>query len=318
MSLNSDDLACFVCVANTQSISRAALELGADQSTVSRQIARLEAALDARLFHRSGRGVVLTEAGNTLLTYARQVASTLSEARAAVRASTASGPAQMVIAAQPTIANTAFAAIAAALKQRFPATKVRFVEGLASPILAWLAAGEIDVALLYLPEQQGALKVDVLLEEDLTLVTPTSWSASGSHSANHLGATFPARRLGEMPMILPSTGHGVRVLAEQLAARVGTALNMTLECDASNTVAMRLVEDGCGATILPFAAVADRVAQGRLHSARIVDPVVTRQVALTTARNRPPVPELWEVMQAVRMSVRNIVMSGAWPGARLV
>ena len=309
-ALNSDDLACFVCVANTQSISRAALELGADQSTVSRQIARLEAALDARLFHRSGRGVVLTEAGNTLLTYARQVASTLTEARAAVRASTANGPAQMVIAAQPTIANTAFAAIAAALKQRFPATKVRFVEGLASPILAWLAAGEIDVALLYLPEQQGALKVDVLLEEDLTLVTPTSWS--------HLGATFPARRLGELPMILPSTGHGLRVLAETLAARVGTALNMTLECDASNTVAMRLVEDGCGATMLPFAAVADRVAQGRLHSARIIDPVVTRQVALTTARNRPPVPELWDIMQAVRMSVRNIVMSGAWPGARLV
>jgi len=83
-------------------------------------------------------------------------------------------------------------------------------------------------------------------------------------------------------------------------------------------VAMRLVEDGCGATMLPFAAVADRVAQGRLHSARIIDPVVTRQVALTTARNRPPVPELWDIMQAVRMSVRNIVMSGAWPGARLV
>ncbi|WP_286880750.1 LysR family transcriptional regulator, partial [Cupriavidus sp. UBA2526] len=239
-ALNSDDLACFICVANTQSISRAALELGADQSTVSRQIARLEASLDTRLFHRSGRGVVLTEAGNTLLGYARQVAATLTEARAAVRASTAQGPAQLVIAAQPTIANTAFAAIGTALKTRFPATKLRFVEGLASPILAWLAAGEIDVALLYLPEQQGALKVDILLEEDLTLVTPTSWS--------HLGPTFQARRLGEVPMILPSTGHGLRVLAESLAARVGTTLNMALECDASNTVSMRLVEDGCGAT----------------------------------------------------------------------
>ena len=121
-----------------------------------------------------------------------------------------------------------------------------------------------------------------------------------------------------MPLILPSTSHGLRVLAESLAARVGTTLNMAMECDASNTVSMRLVEDGCGATLLPFAAVADRVAQGRLHSARVVDPVVTRQVALTTARNRPVVPELWDIMQTVRQSVRNIVMSGAWPGARLV
>jgi DNA-binding transcriptional LysR family regulator len=308
--LSSEDLACFVCVANTGSISRAALELGADQSTVSRQVARLEAALDTRLFHRSGRGVVLTEAGATLVGYARQVAATLAEAREAIRASTAQGPAQLVIAGQPTIANTAFAGIGTALKQRFPATKVRFVEGLASPLLAWLAAGEIDVALLYLPEQHGALKVDVLLEEDLTLVAPASWS--------HLGPTFPSRRLGEVPLILPSTGHGLRVLAEGLAARAGTALQMALECDASNTVSMRLVEDGCGATLLPFAAVADRVAQGRLHCARLVEPVVTRQVALATARNRTPVPELWDIMQTVRQSVRNIVMSGAWPGARLI
>ncbi|MNY56930.1 LysR substrate binding domain protein [compost metagenome] len=126
------------------------------------------------------------------------------------------------------------------------------------------------------------------------------------------------RRLGEVPLILPSTGHGLRVLAESLAARAGTTLNMALECDASNTVSMRLVEDGCGATLLPFAAVADRVAQGRLHSARLVEPVVTRQVVLATARNRTVVPELWDIMQTVRQSVRNIVMSGAWPGARLV
>ncbi|MGT2492615.1 hypothetical protein ACU4GD_24100 [Cupriavidus basilensis] len=49
-----------------------------------------------------------------------------------------------------------------------------------------------------------------------------------------------------------------------------------------------------------------------------MDPVVTRQVALATARNRTPVPELWDIMQTVRQSVRNIVMSGAWPGARLI
>lgn len=307
--LNSDDLACFACVANTGSFSRAALELGSDQSTVSRQIARLETTLETRLFSRSGRGVVLTEAGSTLLGYAQQVAATISEACDAVHSCTAKGPAKLVIAAQPTIATTAFDMIGTAIKQRFPATKLRFVEGLASPILGWLATGEVDMALFYSPEQHSGLSQDVLLEEDLMLVTPASWS--------YIGPTFPVGKLGEVPMILPSTEHGLRVLAESLAARTGATLNMAMECDASNTVSMRLVEGGCGATLLPFAAVADRVAQGRLHAARLVEPVVTRKISLAMARNRPSMPELFEITQLVRKEVRSLVTSGAWIGARL-
>ncbi|HQQ71295.1 MAG TPA: LysR family transcriptional regulator [Alicycliphilus sp.] len=307
--LNSDDLACFACVANTGNFSRAALELGTDQSTVSRQIARLEAALGTRLFSRSGRGVALTEAGSTLLGYAQQVAATISEACDAVHSCTAKGPAKLVIAAQPTIATTAFGLIGTALKQRFPATKLRFVEALGGPILGWLATGDVDMALLYSPEQHSGLSQDVLLEEDLMLVTPASWS--------YIGPTFPVGKLGEVPMILPSTEHGLRVLAESLVARAGAKLNMALECDASNTVTMRLVEDGCGATLLPFAAVADRVTRGRLHSARLVEPVVTRKIALIMARNRPAMPELFEITQTVRKQVRGLVTSGAWIGARL-
>lgn len=141
------------------------------------------------------------------------------------------------------------------------------------------------------------------------LVTPASWS--------YIGPTFPVGKLGEVPMILPSTEHGLRVLAESLAGRTGATLNMALECDASNTVSMRLVEDGCGATLLPFAAVADRVAQGRLHSAQLVEPVVTRKISLAIARNRPAIPELFEITQTVRKEVRGLVTSGAWIGARL-
>ena len=209
-----------------------------------------------------------------------------------------------------TIANTAFGLIGTALKQRFPATRLRFVEGLAGPILGWLAIGEVDMALLYSPEQSSGLNQDVLLEEDLMLVAPASWS--------HIGPTFPVRKLSEVPMILPSTEHGLRVLAESLMARAGARLTMALECDASNTVSMRLVEDGCGATLLPFAAVADRVAQGRLRAARLVEPVVTRKISLAMARNRPAMPELFEITQTVRKEVRELVTAGAWIGARLV
>ena len=78
--VNSDDLELFARVARTGSISRAAMELGANQSTVSRRIGMLETELGVRLFRRSGRGVWLTEHGEQLLGYATALERTLHEA----------------------------------------------------------------------------------------------------------------------------------------------------------------------------------------------------------------------------------------------
>jgi DNA-binding transcriptional LysR family regulator len=308
--MNSDDLECFVRVAGCGSISRAAMELGSDQSTVSRHMTRLEAASQARLFHRSGRGVVLTDAGLALLEHARKVASTLEDARRAIHSFSEQGPAQVVIAAQPTIARMAFGSVGKALKSQFPKTRLRFVEGLGTHMLAWLAAGEVDIAILYLPTHAGGLKVDMLLREQIRLVAPASHA--------HIGADFPVRQLGQVPMILPSTPHGLRLLAESLAHKSGVSLDIALECDASTNVTKRLVEEGCGSTILPLAAVADEVAQGRLRTARLVDPEVVREVAIATAKNRPPVTQLWGITQTIRQEVTRLVANGRWPDAQLL
>lgn len=307
--MNSDDLECFARVANCGSISRAAMELGSDQSTVSRQMLRLEAATRSRLFHRNGRGVVLTDAGRTLLEHARRVAQTVEEARQAIHAFSELGPAELVIGAQPTIAGTLFGPIGAVLHERFPNTRLRFVEGLAGQILPWLAAGTIDMALLYLPPHAGGLKVDVLLQENVRLIIPPNDERTGAECA--------LRQLGELPLILPSAPHGLRLLAESLASRAGIALHIAMECDASITVMKRLVENNCGYALLPMAAVAEEVAQGRLRTASLVGPEVVREVALATSKNRPGTAEIWSVIQAVREEVRRLVGNGGWPDAQL-
>lgn len=69
-------LIAFACAARHQSFSRAALELSQTQSAVCRQIGGLEDFLGVRLFRRSKRGVVLTEAG---VSYSRQMAARLDE-----------------------------------------------------------------------------------------------------------------------------------------------------------------------------------------------------------------------------------------------
>jgi len=69
-------LEAFEAAARHQSFTKAAEELSVTQSAVCRQVAALEAFLDVRLFRRTRRGVMLTEAG---LDYSRSVGARLDE-----------------------------------------------------------------------------------------------------------------------------------------------------------------------------------------------------------------------------------------------
>ena len=60
-------LTLFAAVARTQSISRAAAQLGLSKSVASRQLARLEASLGTRLLQRTTRKVRLTDVGEQVL-----------------------------------------------------------------------------------------------------------------------------------------------------------------------------------------------------------------------------------------------------------
>ncbi len=73
---NTGALIAFEAAARHGSFTKAAVELAQTQSAVCRQIAGLEEFLGVRLFRRSKRGVVLTEAG---LSYSRQVSARLDE-----------------------------------------------------------------------------------------------------------------------------------------------------------------------------------------------------------------------------------------------
>lgn len=307
--MNSDDLILFAQVLEAGSLSRAAIELGIDQSSVSRRIASLESELGVRLFHRSGRGVVATEHGRQLLAYAKTVERTINDARQELRASADRGPEQITIAAQPTIAHTLFGPLGMALRKRYPHTHLRVVEGLASQILGQLSEGGVDIAIMYLPEHRGALEFDLLLREKVRFVAPAGYAP--------LGDAFPVRDMAGMPMILPSTAHGLRVMAESLASRSGISLDIVMECDGSVSLTRRLVVDGCGCTILPLAAVADEVRAGLLQSAPLVEPEVARDVALLTARHRPPSPSHWEVAQIIRREIAQLVRSGQWPDTEM-
>lgn len=74
------DLALFVAVAKAKSFSRAAKDLDAPVSSVSRRIAELEERVGVRLFNRSTRRVELTEPGRLYFERARPIVEAASTA----------------------------------------------------------------------------------------------------------------------------------------------------------------------------------------------------------------------------------------------
>jgi DNA-binding transcriptional LysR family regulator len=74
----------FVRVAEARSFTEVAREMGATQSSVSKQIAALEQHVGARLFNRTTRSLTLTEAGRNYYEHCREVLESITQAAALI------------------------------------------------------------------------------------------------------------------------------------------------------------------------------------------------------------------------------------------
>ena len=86
--MDSNLLKVFVAVAEQNSISLAAHELGFTQSNVTLRIKQLEKTLGYALFHRVPKGVILTEAGVRLLPMAQEIVQKVEHAMVCMQNST--------------------------------------------------------------------------------------------------------------------------------------------------------------------------------------------------------------------------------------
>ena len=93
----------FVAVAAHHSFSRAAEELRVTQPSVTARIQALERELDETLFERNGRGVTLTEVGQSFLPHAQRVLKALQDGRDAIQAMRVIELGTLKLAAAPTI-----------------------------------------------------------------------------------------------------------------------------------------------------------------------------------------------------------------------
>jgi DNA-binding transcriptional LysR family regulator len=139
----------FVAVAEEGNVTRAAEKLGIGQPPLSQQIQALERELGVQLFHRTGHGVVQSEAGKALLVDAKRL---LQDAQSAVLNAQRAGRGESGHLNLGLTASAAFHPIVRSLirayRSAYPGVGFTLTEGTTTQLLGLLEEGRLDLALM--------------------------------------------------------------------------------------------------------------------------------------------------------------------------
>ena len=115
-----DAMTAFAMVADLKGFAPAARKLGLSPSTVTRLVAGLEARLDIRLFQRTTRSVVLTDAGARYLERARRILADLDEADGSAQEERARPKGRLVVGASAVFGRRHVSPLMCAYLARYP------------------------------------------------------------------------------------------------------------------------------------------------------------------------------------------------------
>lgn len=295
----------FIAIAEAGSFSRAAVRLSISQPILSRQIKALEQELGAEFYYRTGRGIVLTEAGKLFEQHARGVLDTTAGARRAISALGSAPTGRVVIGMPPSVGAVLTAPIVKLFRAEFSRVSLGVMEGFSGHVLEWLTTGRIDVAVLYNAPRSSVLVTEPLLSDELYLLGPMSDPAGVGSSP------LRAERLGQVPLILPSRPHGLRVLVDDILSGIGVTPNVQVEIDAMPST-LSLVESGIGYTILSYSCVHPLIEAGRIRAWSIVEPSMTRSLVVATSTQRPVTKAARALVGFVRKQVDTLLAEGRW------
>ncbi len=302
-----DQLKTFLTVAELGTFSRAAIRLSSTQPMLSRKIKLLESELGTELFHRTGRGVVLSEGGKLLEQYARGILDTAESAKTAIQALGASPVGQVTIGIPSSIATVLAIELVQEFRRAFPNVSLKVMEGNNGHLLEWLTTARLDVAVLYdTPNLKGkTLRTDPILSDELFLIgSPKDSSRIGN-------GPVQSARLAEIPLVLPSRPHGIRILVDEAMDHNGLTANVQMEIDAMHSM-IALAESGLGYTVLSYSSVRDLVIAKRVRIWRIIDPVITRSLVITTTNQRPSTKPARDLTRIFQELIKSQVRDGRW------
>jgi DNA-binding transcriptional LysR family regulator len=257
-----DQLYIFIAVAEREHVTRAADALGLAPPSVSAAVASLEREFGTKLFHRVGRGIVITEGGKLLLDEARALVTRAEAVKLAMHEFTGLARGRLAIKASQTIASHFLPARLVEFHQAYPGVALVVSVGNSTEVVEAILSGEIELGFVEGPEEEFGeprLAVEMIARDDLIMVASADhpWGIRKKLSEHDLAAG---------KWVLREDGSGTRAAFVKALASLGVPygkLNIAIELP-SNEAVLAAVLAGAGATILSARVCAGAIKAGAL------------------------------------------------------
>ena len=261
-----------MALAEHRHFGRAAAACHVTQSTLSASIKDLERVLEATLVDRSKRRVVFTPLGNETVERAQKIVELLEELTEATQATRDPLSGTLRLGSIPTIGPYLLPRVLPGLRSAYNRLKLYLVEDLTARLLEALHKGELDVVLLALPYDCGAVETAILFDDPLLVALPQEHRLAKE-------VRIKPQNLRNEDLLLLKDGHCLREHALSACNLAERRRVKSFEATSLPTL-VQMVDNGLGITLLPALAVEAGLLLG---TSLVIRPLIdhqTRKVGL--------------------------------------
>ncbi len=261
----------FLTVATENSFSAAAGKLFRTQPAVSLAVQRLETAVGEKLLDRSGRNLVLTDAGKIVVEYAHRFENLAQELDNALSELRDKAAGKLVIGANESTSLYLLKHVHQ-FRRLYPKMKVEIRRSLSSKLPAAIVRGDLELgAISYHPNDERLASTVIYVDHLCFVVSP--WHQFSSREMVSI------RDLGKETFIAHNVTSPYRRAVMQTFQKNRVTLNMEVEMPSVETI-RRMVQRDEGVAFLPKMCVEDDLRQGKLCEIRVEELQIDRNIRL--------------------------------------
>jgi LysR family hydrogen peroxide-inducible transcriptional activator len=262
----------FLAVARTLSFRRAADETFTSQSALSAQVMRLEELLGARLLERDRRRVLLTPKGEAAVPLCNAVLAAVDALAGAMRRGGDELAGTLRLGVIPTIAPYVVPRLLPALARAHPDARLLLREDLTARLVAMVQAAELDVLLVDVDADLGALHREPVFADAFVLAVHPGHPLAGRDRV-------AMAELDDHELMLLEDGHCMSERIRAFCRRPGGEGVCDFRATSLPTLVQMVASSG-GATLLPEMAARDLRATATLRLIPFADPAPARRIGL--------------------------------------